>query len=303
MSDRAEPWPALHLRDWEPTYKTLHRWTQVVGKVALGLCPPQNHWWHVSLRFDARGLRTPLMPYRGGQLSLAFDFIDHQLCIDTSHGVSRRLPLVPQSVASFYRQVSEELERLAIPVSIWPVPVEVPDPVPFLEDQANAAYDRAAVSQMWTILLGVHRVFRRFASRFVGKSSPVHFFWGAFDVALTRFSGRSNPEPPADPVMREGYSHEVISHGFWFGGDWPMGGRVEDPVFYAYAVPEPPGLREAAVEPAEARYAPELGEFVLPYEAVRRAEDPEAAILAFMQSTYAAAATLASWDRAALERS
>lgn len=294
-------WPTLSLDEWEPTYRTLHRYTQVVGKVRLALGPPLNHFWHSSLRFGARGLTTTPMPAGDRELEIAFDFVDHTLRFWTSDGDRRELALGPVAVADFYAEVMRTLGSLGVDVEIWPVPVEVASPVPFPEDRANASYDRAQVERMWSILSHVHAVFERFQSGFVGKTSPVHFFWGAFDVAVTRFSGRPNPNPPTDPVMREAYSHEVISHGFWFGGDWPAGGRVPEAVFYAYAVPEPQGFRETRVSPSAARYAEDLGEFLLPYERVRAADDPEGEVLAFMQSTYEAGASLGGWDRLSLE--
>lgn len=298
----ARPWPALSLDEWEPTYRTLHRWTQIVGKVHLALGPPVSHWWHAALRFTARGLTTGPMTTGDRELEIAFDFVDHALRFSTSDGATAEIALAPKSVAEFYDEVMRTLRELGVEVQIWPVPVEVPGPVPFPNDRANASYDRDAVERMWSILSSVHRVFERFRSGFLGKSSPVHLFFGAFDVAVTRFSGRPNPSPPQDRVMGEAYSHEVISHGFWFGGDWVTGTRVPEAVFYAYAVPEPSGFREARVAPSAARYEPSLGEYVLPYEAVRTSDDPERDLLAFLQSTYEAGALLAGWDRAALER-
>ncbi len=299
---RNDAWPALPLDEWEPTYQTLHRWTQMVGKLKLALSPPMNHWWHSSLRFNARGLTTTPMPLGERELEVAFDFLDHQLVFSTSDGIERRLSLRPTSVADFYGTFRRELVALGVDASLWPVPVEVADHTPFPRDRAHCSYERDQVARMWRILSDVHRVFEAFRGRYQGKCSPVQFFWGAFDVAVTRFSGRPNPSPPDDPVMREAYSHEVISHGFWFGGDWPGGGRVGAPVFYAYAVPEPGGLPDARVQPADARYEPALGEFLLPYDWVRELARPEDAILTFMQSTYDAGASLAGWDRAALER-
>ncbi len=299
MSERS--WPGLSLEEWEPTYRTLHRWTQIVGKVHLALAPPQNHWWHTTMRFTAHGLTTGPMPVGDRELEMAFDFVDHTLRIWRSDGDSIDIALAPMPVAEFYDTVMRALRAIDVEVAIWPVPVEIPNPVPFLEDRSNASYDRHQVERMWTILSSVHRVFDRFRGGFLGKSSPVHFFWGAFDVAVTRFSGRPNPSPPPDRVNREAYSHEVISHGFWFGGDWPIGGRVPEAVFYAYAVPEPAGFREARVEPSAARYEQTLNEYILPYEHVRGAADPEREVLAFMQSTYEAGADLARWPRDALE--
>jgi hypothetical protein len=291
-------WPALSLRDWEPTYKTLHRWMQMVGKLRLRLSAPINHWWHSTLRFQARGLTTTPMPISDHrQLEIAFDFVDHQLRLQTSAGETRMLALESRSVADFYAALFAELRSLGVETSIWPMPVEVPNPVRFDRDYENATYDPEQVARMWTISTSVHEVFTRFRSGYLGKCSPVHFFWGAFDVALTRFSGRRNPNPPPDAVMREAYSHEVISHGFWFGGDWFNGARVEQPVFYGYAVPPPQGFADATVEPTAAHWDPTFAEFMLPYDAVREAADPAAEILAFMRSTYEAGAELARWDR------
>ncbi len=299
----SEAWPALPLDAWEPTYLTLHRWTQIVGKLRLALSPAVNHWWHTTLRFHARGLTTTPMPLPDTrELEVAFDFVDHALTLSTTDGAKRVLPLRPMSVADFYSAFRSELGALGVSVKLWPVPVEVIDTRPFPQDREHHAYDPEAVERMWRILANVHRVFEDFRGRFVGKCSPVQFFWGAFDVAVTRFSGRRNPSPPEQSVMREAYSHEVISHGFWFGGDWPGGARFDAPIFYAYAVPEPAGFRDARVTPSAARYEPTLGEHVLPYDAVRVSPTPEHDILAFMQSTYDAGATLAGWDRASLDR-
>jgi len=218
--------------------------TQIVGKVRLAHCAPENHWWHTSLRFCSTGLTTTPIAYRGGSFEIVFDFVDHALRITTHQGEQRIIALEPRSVADFYSLFFRELAALNVNVSIWPVPVEIPDPVPFRDDVINNAYDHEKVSRMWSILSNVHDVFSQSRNEFLGKSSPVHFFWGAFDVALTRFSGRLNQNPPQDRVMSEAYSHEVISHGFWFGGDWPTGGRIPEPVFYAYALPEPPWFQE-----------------------------------------------------------
>lgn len=298
---KVQQWPELPLDEWEPTYRTLHRYTQIVGKVRMALSPYLNHYWHSALHFGARGLTTTAMPAGDRELEIAFDFIDHALRFTTSDGESRELALGPIAVADFYADVMRTLAEMGIDVKIRPVPVEVKDPVPFPEDRANASYEREQVERMWTILSHVYATFERFQSGFLGKTSPVHFFWGAFDVAVTRFSGRPNPNPPTEPVMREAYSHEVISHGFWFGGDWPGGARVPEAVFYAYAVPEPSGFPDALVLPRAAYYSKELGEFLLPYAHVRTAQNPEQEILSFMQSTYEAGATLGGWDRAALE--
>ena len=282
-----ERWPSLPLDEWEPTYRTLHRWSQIVGKIRLGLCRPVNHWWHTTLRFGARGLTTTLMPVGEDlQMEMVFDFIDHRLVFQLTDGRRREVALEPKSVADFYAEVMKTLDELGVRVHVWPVPVEVMDPVPFPENTEDAAYDRAAVDKMWCILRSAHDVLSEFRGQFIGKSSPVHFFWGAFDLAVTRFSGRRNPNPPEDPVQRAAYSHEVISHGFWFGGDWPAGGRFDDPLFYAYALPQPEGFERAKVQPAEAFFSKELGEYVLPYSKLRAREDPEASLLAFLQSTY-----------------
>lgn len=288
-------WPALVLAEWEPTYLTLHRFVQVVGKVQLALAPPLNHWWHVTQRVTSRGLTTGTLC--GDQyLAVTFDFVKHRLTAETRDGRTQSLALEPMSVADFHAGVLRMLERLRVDVRIWPVPVEVTDRTPFPEDHHHASYDRASVERFHRVLLAVDHVFNIHRGRFLGKSSPVHFFWGAFDLATTRFSGKRNPAPPPDPVQREAYSHEVISHGFWPGGDFLDRGRVEEAVFYAYAVPEPAGLRRMRVEPPAAAYHDGFGEFLLPYDAVRTAPDPEATLLAFMESTYSAAARAASWD-------
>jgi hypothetical protein len=290
-------WPELPYDAWKDTYATLHMWSQVIGKVALAQAPPINHSWGIALHLTGRGLTTGMLPHRGRSFSMSFDFLEHQLVIDTSDGVRQVLPLVPQTVAAFYRQVMTRLDDLDLPVKIWPVPVEIPDPLPFERDTVHHAYDPEFVTRFWRILVQVHRVFTACRSGFLGKCSPVHFFWGSFDLAVTRFSGRPAPPREGPAFMREAYSHEVISHGFW-----PGSGPVLEPAFYAYAVPEPEGLKNAAVQPGGAYYHRDLGEFILPYEAVRTAASPEAAISAFLDSTYDRAATLAGWDRATLER-
>jgi hypothetical protein len=271
-------------------------WTQIVGKVALTLAPPLNHSWAIAFQVTPRGLATRTLPYGERSFVIHFDFIDHQLAIRTSDGEERLLPLRPQTVAAFYRDVMSALDGLGLPVKIWPMPVEVESPVRFDEDTVHQSYDPVFAQRCWRILLQVSRVLTSATCTFVGKCSPVHFFWGSFDLAVTRFSGRTAPPRDGPAFMREAYSHEVISHGFW-----PGNGAIE-PVLYAYAVPEPAGLREARVEPDAAFYNKELGEFILPYEAVRKAADPDRAILDFVQSTYAEAATLGHWDRQALER-
>ena len=284
-------WPPLPLEEWEPTYLTLHRWTQIVGKVRMARARWLNHWWHVPLYVTSYGLTTSAMPCDSRQVTFTFDFCAHRLMAHASDKQSEGFDLAPMSVAQFYRKVMDLLRKMRIEAHIWPVPVEVVDTTPFPEDEKHAAYDRDAVERLHRILIAVDGVFNEHRGRFLGKSSPSHFFWGAFDLAVTRFSGRSNPTPPGDKMMGEAYSHEVISHGFW-----PGGGLVSEPSFYAYAVPEPEGLKEASVRPAPARYDKAFGEFLLPYEAVRTARDPAAMLLEFMESTYLAAARRAGWD-------
>ena len=298
-----EKWPALPLAEWEETRATLHMWTQIVGKIRLALAPQSNHWWEVPLYVTARGLTTSSMPYGTRALQIDFDFIDHQLVVQASDGRRRALPLAPQSVADFYHQTMDALRALGIDVSIWTTPVEVEDRTPFEADTHHATYDAAYAWRFWQALLQADRVFKEFRSWFLGKVSPVHFFWGAFDLALTRFSGRSAPAHPGVPnvaryVMVEAYSHEVSSCGWW-----PGGGIVSEPIFYSYAYPEPKGFREHPVAPATAYYSQDLGEFLLPYNSVRTALNPDQALLAFLQSTYEAAARSGNWDRETLERS
>jgi hypothetical protein len=292
-----ELWPALPYDEWKDTYATLHMWTQIVGKVALAQGPPLNHSWGIALHLTSRGLTTRPLPHGTRSFTMEFDFIDHQLVIRTTDGDRRALPLAPRSVADFYRDVMATLDEMSLPVKIWPMPVEIPEPIPFHEDTVHHSYDPVFVNRFWRILMQVERVFTGARCSFVGKCSPVHFFWGGFDLAVTRFSGRPAPPREGPAFMSEAYSHEVISHGFWFGS-----GPVLEPAFYAYAVPEPPGLKAARVQPRGAFYHGELGEFILPYEAVRMAPSPEQAIQAFVDSTYEKAAALAGWDRAALER-
>ncbi len=282
-------WPALPLAEWEPTYLTLHRWTQIAGKLRLALEPYLNHWWQVPLYVGSRGLTTGGMPCAGRMLTVTFDFRDHRLCFDASDGRSDGFALEPMTVAAFYARFLESLRKLDVRAHIWPVPVEVVDRTPFPDDRQHASYDPRWARALHRVLLSVDPLFRRHRGRFRGKASPVHFFWGAFDLAVTRFSGRANPNPPADPLNAEAYSHELVSHGFWPGGDVVGRGRVDEPVFYAYAVPEPPGFAAARVRPDAARYSHAFGEFFLPYEAVRTAADPEATLLEFMDATYLAA--------------
>jgi hypothetical protein len=273
-------------------------WTQIVGKTRLALTPLLNHWWNVPLYVTARGLTTSTIPYRDRPFELWFDFLDHQLVLQTCDGSRKLLPLNSMAVADFYQKVMAMLRSSGIEVKIWRMPVEVPDPIPFDEDRVHASYDPEAAQRFWKVLLYVQCVFEEFRSRFLGKCSPIHFFWGSFDLAVTRFSGRPAAERPgADRMTREAYSHEVSSVGFW-----PGSGVITDPAFYSYAAPEPSGFRDWSVRPAAARYEAQIGEFILMYDAVRTSESPSATLLDFCQSTYEAAATLAKWDRAALER-
>jgi hypothetical protein len=288
-------WPALPLSEWEDTYLTLQRWLQIAGKVALAHAPPMNHWWHIALHVTPRGLSTQVLEYGGLHYVIVFDFRSHEFLVQTSDGRTERLPLSPMPVAEFYERALGALHRLGIAAKIYPVPVEVADTTAFPDDRKHTSYDRAAVERLHRILLSTDHVFRVHRGQYLGKSSPSHFFWGAFDLAVTRFSGRPNPSPPADRVMRDAYSHEVVSHGFWPGGDWITGHRMPEPVFYAYATPEPQGFRDPGVLPASAAYAPDFGEFVLPYEAVRLSHEPGKTLLEFMSSTYARAAQCAAW--------
>ncbi|MGH7003603.1 MAG: DUF5996 family protein [Alphaproteobacteria bacterium] len=298
MTDQHSRWPALPLAAWEPTRATLHMWTQVVGKVRLALSPYLNHWWQVPLYVSARGLTTSAIPYEGESFEILFDFIDHELRISKSDGAAKTLRLAPKSVAEFYAKVMAALRSMGIDVKIWTMPVEIPNPIPFEKDHTHAAYDPEYANRFWRALASADAVLKEFRGRFIGKASPVHFFWGSFDLAVTRFSGRRAPERPgADPITREGYSHEVSSVGWWPGDE-----MVKEPAFYAYAAPEPAGFSKAPVRPAAAFYNPGLSQFLLRYDDVRRAASPRAALLDFCQSTYEAAAALGEWDRAALER-
>jgi len=297
-ADQPECWPSLSLDSWKDTHATLHMWTQIVGKVRLGLTPLVNHWWNVPLYVTARGLTTSRMPCGDRSVEIRFDFIRHQLVLDTSDGLSKTLALAPRSVADFYQEFQSMLRSAKIEVKIWRMPVEIPNPIPFDEDRTHASYDAKAVEKFWQILLSVDSVLQQFRSEFIGKSSPVHFFWGSFDLAVTRFSGRRAPERAgADVITREAYSHEVSSVGFW-----PGGGEVTDLAFYSYAAPEPLGFKQARVRPDKAFYQKQLGEFLLMYEDVRVAESPGRMLLEFCESTYEAAANLGKWDRGALER-
>jgi hypothetical protein len=293
-----EPLPALPLRSWSETLATLHMWLQIVGKVQMELTPKVNHWWNVTLHVTSRGLTTPPIPYGFGSFEIAFDFLEHKLVIELSDGNSRALPLRPQSVAEFYQEFMPTLASLGINVKIWTMPVEISNPIRFEADHVHASYDADAAQRFWRILVWVDKVFEEFRSRFIGKVSPVHFFWGSFDLAVTRFSGRPAPQRPgADPITREAYSHEVSSAGFW-----PGGGEIAAPAFYSYAAPQPEGFASRPVRPREAFYHSQLGEFLLMYDDVRNADSPKDSLLEFLQSTYEAAAILGNWDRKALER-
>jgi hypothetical protein len=293
-----ESWPELPLEQWRDTYATLHMWTQIVGKVCLALTPRVNHFWNVAFQVTARGLATPALPWGERTFNMTFDFVAHELVTRCSDGAAKSIPLSPRSVADFYRDTMRMLHELGIDVKIWTMPAEVPDPIRFEQDVVHASYDPVSAYRFWQILLQVSRVMQSFRADFIGKCSPVHFFWGSFDLAVTRFSGRNAPERPgADSITREAYFQEVISHGFW-----PGGGAVQSAAFYAYAAPEPPGFKEARVLPADAFYSPELSEFILPYEKVRSRSDPARTLESFLQSTYDAGASRAQWDRSNLER-
>jgi hypothetical protein len=300
---RDETWPALPLDAWADTAATLHLWMQVVGKIRLAQTPWTNHSWHVTLYVSPCGLATSPIPHGERTFEICFDFIAHRLTIAASDGRGDSLPLEPQSVASFYRRLMATLDGLDLHVAINRKPNELPDPVPFDRDESHAAYDAGYANRFWRALVQADRVLKQFRARFIGKCSPVHFFWGAPDLAVTRFSGRRAPEHPGgiphlpDRVTREAYSHEVSSCGFWWGG-----GPVPYAAFYSYAYPQPEGFDAARVVPAGAFYNQDLREFILPYDVVRAAESPDATLLAFLQSTYEAAADLGRWDRAALER-
>jgi len=298
----AERWPALPLEAWRDTCTTLHLWTQVVGKVRLARAPMINHWWQVPLYVTARGLTTSPIPHGARSFQIDFDFIDHRLAIHASDGALDSFPLEPRSVADFYGEVMGRLRALGLETRVWTMPVEIADPIPFERDHAHAAYNREYAHRFWQVLVQADRLFTAFRARFVGKVSPVHFFWGSFDLAVTRFSGRAAPRHPgapnvADVVTSEAYCEEVSSAGFW-----PGGAGMEKPVFYSYAYPSPPGFPDAPVRPDAAFFSREMGEFLLPYDAVRTAAAPDALLLDFLQSTYAAAAELGRWDRSKLER-
>ena len=296
-------WPSLPLEAWSDTCATLHLWTQIVGKIRLTQTAWTNHAWHVTLYVTTTGLTTSPIPHGVRAFEVEFDFLEHELTVTASDGGRAGFPLEPQSVAAFYRRLMEAMDGLGLHVDIYATPNEVPEPIPFATDEVHHAYDPVYANRFWRVLVQADRVFKRFRARFVGKCSPVHFFWGAPDLAVTRFSGRPAPLHPGgvphlpDRVVREAYSHEVSSLGFW-----PGGGAITYPAFYAYAYPEPSGFAAAAVSPAGAFYSTDLKEFILPYDVVRTADSPDDALLAFAQSTYEAAANLAKWDRDALER-
>jgi hypothetical protein len=300
--DLPECWPVFRLADWKDTYATLHMWTQIVGKIRLELTPRVNHWWNVPLYVSSRGLTTSIIPYGNRHFDMEFDFVENKLIIRTTDPKTASVALAPRSVADFYHELMSTLRSLGIEVKIWTLPVEVADPIPFDEDKVHAAYDGEYVRRLWRILLSVDEVFQVFRSRFVGKSSPVHFFWGSFDLAITRFSGRraperNDPDPVLRKIMQEAYSHEVISAGFW-----PGSGEITDAAFYVYAAPEPTGFGEAKISPPQGYYHPTMHEFLLMYEDVRTSASPAETLLAFLQTTYESGANLGKWDRTALER-
>ena len=292
-------WPSLPLSEWVDTKNTLHRWTQVVGKIRLALTPLVNHWWNVPLYVTGRGLTTSMIPYNDRWFDMEFDFVSHVLRVRASDGASRDIPLGPRSVADLHDEIFSVLHSMSIACTIWTMPVEIPEnAIPLDRDHQHRSYDRDAVERFWRILALIDVAFTKFRAEFLGKCSPVHFFWGSFDLAVTRFSGRRAPvKPDADPITREAYSHEVSSVGWW-----PGDSRLEVSSFYSYAAPEPEGFRESAVAPAATYYNASLGGFYLPYEEVQRAADPEKTLLEFCHSTYNAAAETGKWDRAALER-
>jgi hypothetical protein len=303
MTTHSNPWPSLPLGEWQGTCETLHLWSQIIGKIRLSQTPWINHSWHVALYVTARGLTSSLIPHGARAFEIAFDFVEHRLVIRVSDGAQRELPLRPQSVADFHTELLGTLDRLGLGVDIHGTPCEIEGAIPFAEDHRHAAYDAPYANRFWRVLVQADRVFHRFRARFIGKNSPVHFFWGSCDLAVTRFSGRQAPEHPGgianlpDWVVREAYSHEVSSAGFW-----PGGGPHPFPLFYSYAYPQPPGFDATTVRPQGAFYSRDLHEFVLPYDAVREADRPDDVLLDFLQSTYDAAADLGRWDRAALER-
>src|ERR1700722_12204228 len=291
-----ERWPSLPLKEWEDTYHTLHLWTQIIGKIRMTLSPPLNHWWHVSLYVNSRGLTTGPVPYGPGTFEIQLDFQKHALDISTSEAASASRPLKPESVAVFYAGILQCLASLGIVTNLNPKPQEIASAVPFDRDVSHCSYDREYAHRFWRILVSTAKVMEQFRGQFIGKCSPVHFFWGSFDLAVTRFSGRP-ARPRRGVISGPAYSHEVSSAGFW-----PGGGAVDGPAYYSYTIPQPAGIAEAQVRPAGAQWNSQLSEFILMYDDVRRAESPEEALLEFLESTYDAGASLAKWDRAALER-
>ena len=296
-------WPSLPLSEWQDTQATLHRWIQIVGKTRMALTPAVNHSWHCTLYLTSRGLTTSPMPGGSGTVEVELDFIDHHLLIRSSNGATRRMALAPRSVADFYVEYMGLLAELGVRPKFWARPNELQDTLPFAEDEEHRSYDPDFANRCWQIVSQTDRVLQEFRSRFIGKCSPVHFFWGAFDLACTRFNGETAPQHPGgvpnlpDTVVREAYSHQCISAGWW-----PGGGPVSEPAFYSYTYPEPAGFADARVRPAEAYYQRDLKEFVLPYDAVRAAGHPDDVLLEFFQSTYEAGASLGGWNRSALER-
>jgi Family of unknown function (DUF5996) len=296
MATNLDPWPELPLAAWQDTYDTLHMWTQIVGKIRMTLTPLINHYWNATLYVSARGLTTSAIPYLRGVFEIEFDFIGHKLVIETSEGDVRTLELAPRTVADFYGEVMSTLAALQIDVRITARPDEVANPIPFADDHTHKSYDREYVDRFRRLLISVDKVLKNFRTRFIGKCSPVHFFWGSFDIAVTRFSGRLAPPRP-DAMMQEAYSHEVSSAGFW-----PGGGDIKGPAFYSYTTPEPAGFKTYAVGPKAAFYQQGIGEFLLMYDDIRGGTSPESQLMEFLQSTYEAGANLAHWDRTALER-
>jgi hypothetical protein len=296
-------WPELHFEEWSDTAATLHMWTQIIGKIRLAQTPWTNHSWHVPFYVTARGLSTSPIPYGGRVFEIEFDFLDHQLVIQSVDGARRHLPLESRSVSGFYSDVMDTLRALDLDIRIYTTPSEIPRGIPFEVDTEHHHYDRQYAGRFWRALIQIDRVFKEFRSRYLGKCSPVHFFWGSFDLAVTRFSGREAPPHPGgvpnfpDWVAREAYSHEVSSAGFW-----PGGGGIDHAAFYSYAYPAPDGFPKSRIEPASAYWSEQLGEFLLPYREVQTASSPDDVLLEFLQGTYESAAELANWNRAALER-
>ena len=298
VAENESGWLSLPLEEWRDTRDTLHLWTQIVGKIRMKLTPHINHWWNVPLYVSSRGLTTTAIPYGAENFEIEFDFINHQLLISTSRNAVKILPLRPQSVARFYRELMTALDSLGIQVKIRAIPDELPNPIPFAEDAEHKSYDAAYANRFWRVLVKIDHVFKKFRAPFIGKCSPAHFFWGSFDLAVTRFSGRRAPErPDADSITREAYSHEVISHGFWTGSP-----PLDAPAFYSYAAPEPNGYKAARVQPEKAFYSTDFNEFILLYDDVRQSDAPEETLMKFLDSTYEAGANLAHWKRAELER-